>query len=69
MSIDAVSAEEMATLLKDYREIVSAFVRASEHGRPAHSVLKDLHCWWPRSRLLRVAVDLPEKEGRAFLGR
>jgi transcriptional regulator with XRE-family HTH domain len=58
---------ELAELLADYREVTAAFVRASEAGRPARTVLMDLEVLWPRKRRLRVAIDLPEEEGSGFL--
>lgn len=67
--ITGLEPDEVNDLLADYRDIVKAFVGAAERNRSAHSLLLDLRCFWPRKRLLRVAVDLPEDKGRSFLGR
>ena len=64
--------EELLGLLADYRQIVGLMARASDPDtptRPAHSVVVDARTWWSRSQLMRMALDLPEREGRLFLGR
>lgn len=64
--------DELLGLLADYRQIVGMIARACEPGtppRPAHVVVVDARTWWSRRQLMRVALDLPEREGRLFLGR
>jgi len=64
--------EELMALIADYRQIVAALARACDTGtppRPAHSVVGDARTWWSRRQLMRMSLDLPEREGRLFLGR
>jgi hypothetical protein len=64
--------EELLNLLADYRQITGQLARACNPGtppRPAHSVVVDARTWWSRRQLMRMALDLPEREGRLFLGR
>ncbi len=63
---------ELLGLLDDYRQLVGLLVRAADPAtpvRPAHGVVQDVRTWWSRRQLLRMALDLPEREGRLFLGR
>jgi hypothetical protein len=57
--------EELLALIEDYRRIVGALARAQD----ARTVLPDVRCFFGRRQLMRIALDLPESEGRAFLGR
>lgn len=52
-------------LLPLYREVVGRVAIAED----ARTVLPDMRCWWGKENILRIAMDLPDKEGRAFIGR
>lgn len=52
-------------LLPLYRELVGRVVTAQD----ARASLQDMRCWWDKEKKLRIAMDLPDREGRAFLGR
>ncbi|MFA7238703.1 MAG: hypothetical protein WC091_01215 [Sulfuricellaceae bacterium] len=58
-------AEEALALLADYRRLVGNLATA----RDARTVLPDMRCWASRRQLCRMAMDLPDVQGRAFLGR
>lgn len=57
--------QEARALLPLYRELVGHIAVAQD----ARSTLQDMRCWWGKEKKLRIAMDLPEREGRAFLGR
>lgn len=57
--------QEAKALLPLYREVVGRIVTAAD----ARASLQDMRCWWDKEKKLRIAMDLPDREGRAFLGR
>lgn len=52
-------------LLTGYRTLVGKIVMTSD----ANEALQNMRCWWSEENKLRIAADMPEHEGRAFLGR
>lgn len=59
------AARSQSELLPLYREVVGRIATAQD----ARVVLQNMRCWWSRENMLRIAMDLPEREGRAFIGR
>ncbi|PTU71459.1 hypothetical protein [Chromobacterium haemolyticum] len=59
------AARSQSALLPLYREVVGSIVIAPDAG----IALENMRCWWDREKMLRIAMDLPEREGRAFIGR
>lgn len=57
--------QEAKALLPLYREVVGRIVTAAD----ARVSLQDMRCWWDKEKKLRIAMDLPDREGRAFIGR
>ena len=57
--------QEAKAMLPLYREVVGRLVTAAD----ARVSLQDMRCWWDKEKKLRIAMDLPDREGRAFLGR
>ena len=53
------------SMLPLYREVVGRIVTAAD----PRASLQDMRCWWDKEKKLRIAMDLPDREGRAFLGR
>lgn len=62
---DVGGPEEALALLDDYRRLVGTLATA----RDARTVLPDMRCWASRRQLYRMAMDLPDAQGRAFLAR
>lgn len=60
-----VELQEAKVLLPLYRQLVGAIAVAPD----ARTALQSMRCWWGKENKLRIAMDLPEHEGRAFLGR
>lgn len=58
-------SSDQSELLPLYREVVGRIAMAQD----ARTVLPNMRCWWSRENILRIAMDLPDKEGRAFIGR
>lgn len=59
------AARSQSALLPLYREVVGRIAIAPDAG----IALENMRCWWDRENMLRIAMDLPEREGRAFIGR
>ncbi len=57
--------QEARLLLPLYREMTGRVSLAKD----ARIAMQDMRCFWGNEKKLRIAMDLPEKEGRAFLGR
>lgn len=57
--------ESARKLLPLYRQLVGRISTADD----ARVALSDMRVWWGSENKLRIAADLPEHEGRAFIGR